>query len=169
MAKNNLALFFVFAVFICGCGRSDITRVTESAAPHLPLFEEFDRWARRICADGEFLDRGTETFNEAVFAPLRRDDSVLNAWVVLGGPSDAARTFSLRAQTSVPKRIAWTPVRHRRLGEISISLASPCPVSPQIGPPANQCVLTSRQARSNRRSLEVTVAFRSNDSGAAHP
>jgi hypothetical protein len=164
MVKNKLAFFFVLAVFICGCGRSDIARVTESSAAHLPLFEEFDRWARRICAaDGEFLDRGTEAFNEAVFSPLRRDDSVLGAWVVLGGPSAAARTFGLRDQSPMPKRITWTPVRHRRLGEISVSLASPCPVNPQIGAPLNQCVLISRQARSNHRNLEVTVAFRGKD------
>lgn len=164
MVKNNLVLFFVFAVFMCGCGRSDIARATESAAAHLPLFEEFDRWARRIgSADGEFLDRGTEAFNEAVFSPLRRDDSVLGAWVVLGGPSDAARTFALRDQTPMPKRISWTPVRHRRLGEISVSLASPCPVNSQIGAPLNQCVLISRQARSSNRNLQVSVAFRGKD------
>jgi hypothetical protein len=151
----------VLTDLICGCGRSDITEAAQSSAPHMTRFVEFDQWTRRVCAaDQEFLDRGPEAFREALFAPLRRDDRVLDAWVELSGPKYPPRLFNLRPQIEQPKKTNWTPVRHRQLGELSVSSLIPCSIAADHNAAPRACVLISRQTRSSNRDLRLTVAFR---------
>jgi hypothetical protein len=160
MAKSYLALILVLIISGYGCCRSDIGQAAELAAPHMVIFEEFDKWARRVCAaDAEFLERGTEAFREAVFAPLRRDTSIRGAWIEMRTAKSPARMFSLSAEPDLPKRINWTTVRNRQLGEVQVSLSAPCPLDVRNEAKAVTCVLVSRKASSSKRDLRVTVAF----------
>ena len=71
------------ALAVMGCEDQGLSpaEAAELVDPHLSHFETFDRWARRaVQADPAF--RSAESLEETVFAPVRREDPVLE-WVNL--------------------------------------------------------------------------------------
>jgi hypothetical protein len=152
--------FYLFATLASSCGRTEISHASRSIAPHLALYGEFDRWARRISAtDEEFLQRGPEAFREAVFAPLRQHENVLGAWIELGGINSPTQMVSMRADAELPKKLTWTSIRDRELGELAVSDLAPCSIAFENRRDYRDCVVISTQTRLLNRKLKLTVAF----------
>ena len=94
--RPKLNLFFLssrlpvdFSVCACGswllaCGcdpQADrVAKAAALAAPHLPAFAQFDRWARRAGVS-EAVMQNRAALGEAMFAPIRGASDVAAAWV----------------------------------------------------------------------------------------
>jgi hypothetical protein len=146
----------------CAAAPHPALDATERARPYIAQFERFERWVTRA-ADGSSVLRDEAAMSEAMFAPLRRADDVLGAWVHLPGrpvldlalPSASAEP-SLHGASRVRDPSADASFRSARArGELWAVLQRPCAL-----PSVNECVLLAREARTALGPLRVVAAFR---------
>lgn len=150
-----VALVIVAAVALGGCrSRSfDAATATELARPHLQHFATFDSWARRtLVADPAIRNRAA--LEETLFAPIRREEPVLGAWVERDGAGD---TFAFGHLPGVPD-LAYRVVRDRALGEILVATEKvPDPRAPFVLGGLQPQAVVLRMTREHDDGLEVTV------------
>jgi hypothetical protein len=94
----------------------DRTAILRAIVPHEERFEAFDAWARRTVM-AEPSAPASSAFRETLFAPLRGDDAVLDAWVTREGTSP--RTWRMDEGAEMPELVS---VRAPRLGEVHAAL-----------------------------------------------
>ena len=155
LALRLLALGATLCATACGPRAGDPARQTELASARIDAFSDFDRWARRAAAaDSAF--RNQVSFEETVFAPLRRDAQVCGAWVERKG-SDP-RTVSLPRTLALPADVHWVRLRDERVrGLRSGTAAFP---ARSAGQPERSCVLLSREdGGPDGVPIAVTVAY----------
>jgi hypothetical protein len=146
----------------CAVAPQPVLDTTERARPYIAQFERFERWVTRA-VDGSSVLRDEAALSEAMFAPLRRADDVLGAWVHL--PGRPVRDLALPSSSAEPSLHGASRVRdpaaddslrkaHAR-GELWAVVQQPC-----VLPNANECVLLAREARTALGPLRVVAAFR---------
>lgn len=116
MSAARLALL---ALLCLGCEEGGLSpgEAAELVAPHVEHFETFDRWSRRaVQADPAF--RSTESLEETVFAPIRREQPVLAVWIARRSP-DRRLVFGHLDQP--PKNLEWVNVREGSLGDLEVT------------------------------------------------
>lgn len=136
-----------------GCGgcsdAPELAEVVEASADHFASFEHFERWTQRTLSSDVAL-RGAQALREAVFAPLRRDPSVLWAQVLPeSGPA-------LRYNDPAPDTGAALRFMHvtaPALGRVHVALCEPC--QKQRPEPAATCVVIARPPRPGRAGVRV--------------
>jgi hypothetical protein len=134
----------------------------ERARPYVAQFEQFERWVTRA-ENGSAVLRERAALSEAVFAPLRRADDVLGAWVHLPGrpvldlalPSAAPEPSLQGAARLRDQDEAASLLRPPDRGELWALVQRPCAL-----PQAPECVLLAREARTKLGPLRVVAAFR---------
>lgn len=131
-----------FVIVLASCGRTagDREAILRALTQHEERFEAFDAWARRTVMAEPAAPASSE-FTATLFAPLRGDDAVLDAWVTREGTSERTWRMHEGAQYEGLER-----VRAPRLGEVRAALRT----------------LTVRDT-----SLEVVVIERANDETAS--
>lgn len=127
----------------------------ELASARVDAFSDFDRWARRAAAaDSAF--RNPVSFEETVFAPLRRHAEVCGAWVERKG-SDP-RTVALPRTLALPQDVRWVRLRDERVRDLRSGTAAFPPQA--AGGAERSCVLLSREDRGpDGVPVVVTVAY----------
>ncbi len=150
------ALLGLALATMAGCGprAGDPARAAELAGARIDAFSDFDRWARRAAAaDSAF--RNPVSFEETVFAPLRRDPEVCGAWVERKG-SDP-RTVALPRTLARPADVHWVRLRDERVRDLRSGTAT-LPGAPRT--PDRSCVLLSREdGGPDGVPIVVTVAY----------
>jgi hypothetical protein len=146
----------------CAAAPQPVLDTTERARPYIAQFERFERWVTRA-ADGSSVLRDEAAMSEAMFAPLRRADDVLGAWVHL--PGRPVLDLALPSSSDEPSLHGASRVRDpdtgasfrnaRARGELWAVVQQPCAL-----PSANECVLLAREARTALGPLRVVAAFR---------
>ena len=163
--KTHICAALVISIGLLGCrsSGSEIDQAIGLAETHLGKFAEFYQWARGVCAaEPSLLDQKPETLREAAFAPIRKDPSVLGAWIELRGARSYQRALSLPGQSELPAPLAWVPLKDHELGKVKVASAAPCPLKTRLKPQqadVRACVFISREAPLLDRTLAVTVAF----------
>ena len=158
-AARRLALV-AGAVLAVGCGgEADAAALRQRAEPLLADFERFDRWARRTLA-ADLALRDPVALEEALFAPIRRDDAIVAAWVERVGPDARAAGFRLESPPEVDLvRLRSVPM----LSGLDAGVAAiPDPRGRRRdGPEPIDVVVLKRTAPSGRGSgsVQVTVVF----------
>jgi len=164
-------IFLVFLIvslalsntMLIGChnDKERVGHAAELAEQHLSIFTEFDKWARRAGVADSVL-RNEDALVEAVFAPIRRRESILAAWIEFRGRH--TRILSLPRKLVIPEHLVWVNVRHEELGTLRVSSQDICPlkVSSRLrNTRGGGCVIISRRAPvQNLTDVVVTVAFR---------
>lgn len=83
--------------------------------------DAFERWARGIAAsDTTFPSRAA--LEEAAFAPVRREDGVIGAWIAREGPDPWSLAHPRRAE--LPASLAWRTARLTGMREYEVARAS---------------------------------------------
>lgn len=106
----------------CGRGASpgdelDAERAVAIAREHADEVDAFERWARRVAAaDTTFPSRAA--LEEAAFAPVRRAEGVVGAWIEREGPDPWALAHPRRAEP--PPVEGWRRARVRGLDEYEV-------------------------------------------------
>ncbi len=114
--------------------------------PHVERFEAFDAWARRTVL-AEPAAPASASFAATLFAPLRGDDAVVDAWVVREGTSP--RRWTMRAGVfDAP----LTDVRAPRLGSIRAALGV------AQAPTASREVIVIERTNEETASTKIVVA-----------
>jgi hypothetical protein len=147
----------IFALVLIACSGDDSpARFRSEIEPHLDVFGDFDRWARRLSlADSAF--RSEEALAEAAFAPLRDDARVLAAWLDREGPDPAHLAHP--EGLAPPPSEGWVRVRTEELGELEARRATL-----EKGDRPRSCLLIRRSAPAPGSAiLHVTLAFPSDD------
>lgn len=124
------------------------------AAPHLSTFERFDEWARRAALGSDaFGDE--EALREAAFSPLREEDDVLGAWIVLGPPT--SRTIALES-VDAPNALVWRRSLFSSSRDIEVVRS---PVAPRRGAPLADAIFFARSipGENEKATIRVIVAF----------
>ncbi|UJR81767.1 hypothetical protein [Sandaracinus amylolyticus] len=92
----------------------------EIAREHAEEMDAFERWARRVAAaDTTFPSRAA--LEEATFAPVRREEGVVGAWVEREGPDPWS--LAMRRRDAVPEELAWRRARLGGLQEYEVAVA----------------------------------------------
>jgi hypothetical protein len=159
---RSAAPLFACLLTACGVASQPALDTSERARPYVAQFERFERWVTRA-ADGSSVLRDEAALSEAIFAPMRRADDVLGAWVHLPGrpvidlalPSASAEP-SLHGASRVRDPATDASLLHARArGELWALVQQPCAL-----PSADPCVLLAREARTALGPLRVVAAFR---------
>lgn len=112
------ALIGAGVVLGVACGeRREAAAALEAAAPYLDRFDRFDAWARRALAAGPAM-RSQAVLEETLFAPIRLDRDVVDAWVVRA--RIAPRRWSLRGLELPGEASGWASVRHPIDGPLEV-------------------------------------------------
>ena len=134
----------------------------ERARPYVAQFERFERWVTRA-ENGSAVLRDRAALSEAVFAPMRRADEVLGAWVHLPGRP----MIDLALPSTSPEPSLHGASRVRDLDEAAPMLRAPARGElwalvqrPCVLPDTAECVLLAREARTALGPLRVVAAFR---------
>ena len=114
-------LFAASLLAACEGVGTDRDAVLAAMAPHADGFETFDAWARRTVI-AEPSAPASRAFAETLFAPLRGDDAVVDAWVTRAGTSP--RTWRMHGE---PPDIELTNVRAPRFGSVRAGLGTVAP------------------------------------------
>lgn len=134
---------------LAGCrgeseGGLDSERAVAIAREHEREVDAFERWARRVAAaDTTFPSRAA--LEEAAFAPVRRGDGVVGAWIAREGPDP----WSL----AHPRRVAEPPGegwRRARLGGLT---------EYEVLVVGERRYVRARSETTNGAMLVVTLAF----------
>lgn len=131
--------------------------------PHVEHFDGFERWARRaLAADPAF--RSTETLEETVFAPVRREERVVAVWIERESPE---RRLAFGHIDAPPKRAEWVRVREDTLGDIEVTTAKiPDPRRRFREGEGDRSVLVRRTGPgTDGVTVTVTVAYRIDETG----
>jgi hypothetical protein len=164
---RSAAPLFAYLLTACGTAAQPALDTADRARPYVARFERFERWVTRA-ADGSAVLRDEAALSEAMFAPLRRADDVLGAWVHLPGrpvldlalPSASAEP-SLHGASRVRDAAEERPLLHARArGELWALVQQPCALPSEREPSASECVLLAREARTALGPLRVVAAFR---------
>ena len=159
------AIGAALALLVAGCGRGGLgpSEALELASPHAEHFSGFERWARRaLAADPAF--RSEATLEETLFAPVRREETVLAVWIDRENPETHLVFGHLEEP---PKHIRWARVRHEELGEIEVTTTKvPDPRRRRREGEAEGAVLVRRTGPgADGASVVVTVAYRVDGDG----
>jgi len=149
-----LAVVTAFAaLWACDSPGFDAAAATELAGPHLSHFTTFDTWARRaLVADPAIRNRAA--LEETLFAPIRREQQVLGAWVD-GGLAGPPMAFG---HLPAPPGLLYRTVRDEALGEIAVATEKvPDPRVPFAEEAARPRAVIIRMTRENAEGIEVTV------------
>jgi hypothetical protein len=167
--RSAAPLFACCLLSACGPSPQPAVDAAERARPYVAQFERFERWVTRA-SDGSAVLRREAALSEAMFAPLRRAEGVLGAWVHLPGrpmldlalPSSSAEP-SLQGATRVHDVAEEVSLlRARARGELWVLVQRPCALaaSEQDTPGPDECVLLAREARTALGPMRVVAAFR---------
>jgi hypothetical protein len=130
----------------CESVGADREAVLEALAPHAERFEAFDAWARRTVI-AEPRAPASRAFAETLFAPLRGDDAVLDAWVTREGTSP--RTWRMHGE---PPDVELTSVRAPRFGSVRAGLGTIAPRGARVD------VVVIERRKDETASTQVVVA-----------
>lgn len=113
-------------------------------------------------ADPAFRSR--ESLEETVFAPVRREESVLAVWIARRSPD---RRLAFGHLEGPPKSLQWVNIRNEALGDLEVTTAKvPDPRQRSRGAEALRAVLVRRQRPgSDGATVSVTLAYRLRDDG----
>jgi hypothetical protein len=113
-----LPRFVSLVLMLAACEPSggDREAILAAIALHADRFDAFDAWARRTVL-AEPAAPGSSAFKATLFAPLRGDDAVLDAWVTREGTSQ--RTWRMHQGTP---SVSLVSVRAPRLGSVRAAL-----------------------------------------------
>ena len=159
--RPRAAWALALALGALGCGGGDrlsLGQASELAEPRLAELTRFDGWARRVASSDTAWARGDRlaALEETAFAPVRRDDAILAAWISRTGVGDA--TLAHPPGAVIPEDVRFTRVRVEPVGELDVALTDASLAPRREGVPA---LLIRRSAPGTHGSvLVVTVAFR---------
>lgn len=107
-------------LFACrGDGELSAASAVAIAREHAEEFDSFERWSRRI-ASAETTFGSREALEEAAFAPVRRQEGVVGAWIERAGP-DPFRLAHPR-QAIVSPELTWRRARLDGLREYEVAV-----------------------------------------------
>ena len=144
--------------------RADLQRSVADATVHRARFERFERWSHRT------LDRRVvqvdAALRETLFAPLKLESEVLDAWVQVDGPTEME--LSLRDAPGRPSGVPWRALRDFDGLEVARSLR------PQRYPPGKKervdvVMLRRTQPLGALGTLTLTMALRLEDEAGTAP
>lgn len=162
MARPLLALCFGWLVVACTAEDSgrELEQAVQDAQRHRAAFESFERWAARAL-DRPSLQVGP-ALEETLFAPLRLESGVLDAWVDVEGPRVA--TLALRAKPGRPTGVRWRQLRGQ--GGMEVARADRPIRYPTAGERVEAVMVRRRRKLGSTGQLTVTMALRDTASGA---
>lgn len=135
-----------------GCGAEGRSREAAAAArPHLAHFARYDAWARRTLGADPALREPAQIL-ETMFAPLRLESQVRDAWVLRRGPGE--RTIGFRSPA--PPEVGWTDVRDASLGELRVATDVSLPRGSNSAP---ALLVARRRTLEDGATVEVVVAY----------
>ncbi|HET8937312.1 MAG TPA: hypothetical protein VFN67_27910 [Polyangiales bacterium] len=120
--------------------------VIDAASSHLATFERFERWAQRS-VESDVRMRGVQALRETLFAPLRRDRSVLWAEV----QSEDGRVLPYRTPFAGAE-LSFVPIETAALGRVLVAVCAECKQ-----PGQSACVVIERSKA--RRATRVRMGF----------
>jgi hypothetical protein len=156
-ANRRCALLALLLGAACRPAGGGLAAASVAASAHLATFARFETWARRVSRSDVAL-RGELALQEATFAPLHRERSVLWAEVrhERGGPLQFMTPIAL-------DQLAFVTLEAPELGSLRVAFSTSCHA---IGRPrkVNACVVIARGSRDPLRP-SLRMAFRVEPSG----
>lgn len=137
----------VVAIAACDLGGPDRDALLAAVAAHTDRFDTFDAWARRTVI-AEPASPSSAEFAATLFAPLRGDDAVVDAWVVREGTSP--RTWRVRPEEDTTPLV---DLRAPRLGAIRAGFGA------RTVSEARRTIVVIERARDETASTRVVVAI----------
>jgi hypothetical protein len=116
-------LVLVFSSVFFACGGEDGLSASSAVAiarEHAEEFDSFERWSRRI-ASAETTFHSRAALEEAAFAPVRRQQGVVGAWIERIGPD--AWELSHPRRATIPPELTWRRARLDGLREYEIAVS----------------------------------------------
>lgn len=131
-----------------GCSEQPaLAPVIDAASPHLATFERFERWAQRSIESDVRL-RGLQALRETLFAPLRRDRTVVWAEV----QATDGRVLPYRTPLA-DAALSFVPIETPALGRVLVAVCDACKQAAE----SSGCVVIERPKA--KRATRVRMAF----------
>jgi hypothetical protein len=141
-----------------GCSeKQGLGEVVAISGRHYSAFDHFEHWAARTLSSDVRLN-GVAALREAVFAPLRRDRSVL--WAEIH--AEAGPKLQYKKPPS-DLSLHFVPIDAPGLGRVEVALCEPCELPKKA---KGTCVVIARP--SDRARTHVRVAYCSVAQPEAH-
>lgn len=168
MGRSACIAWLVLALAVGGCGRraASVAEAARRAEPHLDAHGKFTDWVVRAhrARAGTGPD---EVLAETAFAPVRRDQGVLAAWIVRGRAP--GKRVSMPPRLAPPKDLRWVRVRVPRGRALDVAVGQPCPLSlPKWwrGDIGTCVLLRSEHPMAGAPAVRVVVAYRGGEGTA---
>ncbi len=136
----------------CTREQADVASMSSAALPFVDRYERVERWlSRGLDAEPGFRSRAS--LEEALRAPLRREEELVAAWVDRDGEEVFAYGDAERPT------VQWTRVHDDESGDLWVARATIAkrPANRRAAPEVARCVLVSRPT--GDRDVAVTAAY----------